>query len=81
MRCFPEIMFIFYLLSSILALITSIIMIKISKKIVYQMRKDAFDKIMKLPIAYFDSNKTGDVISRMTYDIDTVNVSLSNDLE
>lgn len=44
------------------------------------MRKDAFNKMMKLPISYFDSNQIGDIISRFSYDIDTVNTSLSTDL-
>ena len=35
---------------------------------------------MELPVRYFDSHQTGDIISRISYDIDTVNASLSNDL-
>lgn len=73
-------LFIFYLLSSALSLIISLIMIRISKKCVYTMRKDAFNKMMKLPISYFDTNQIGDIISRFSYDIDTVNTSLSTDL-
>ena len=73
-------LFIFYLLSSTLSLIISLIMIRISKKCVYTMRKDAFNKMMKLPISYFDTNQIGDIISRFSYDIDTVNTSLSTDL-
>ena len=42
--------------------------------------KDAFEKLMVLPVYYFDFNKTGDIISKMNYDIDTVNTSLSSDL-
>jgi len=44
------------------------------------MRKDVFNKLLDLSIGYFDVHQTGDVISRITYDIDTVNSSLSNDL-
>lgn len=73
-------MIIFYIFSGIFSYILSIIMLKMSKKIVFKLRKDAFDKITKLPISYFDSNKTGDIISKMNYDIDTVNTSLSSDL-
>ena len=73
-------LFLFYLLSSVLSLFISLIMIRISKKCVYTMRKDAFNKMMKLPISYFDSNQIGDIISRFSYDIDTVNTSLSTDL-
>ena len=55
-------------------------MMTISKKVVYKMRTDAFSKIQTLPISYFDKNQTGDIISKMSYDIDTVNTSLSSDL-
>ena len=55
-------------------------MISISRKVVYQMRKDVFAHLMELPVSYFDLNQTGDIISRISYDIDTVNASLSNDL-
>lgn len=73
-------MLVCYLMASFLSLILAKIMIRISKKIVYAMRKDAYDKMMQLPVAYFDRNSIGDVISRLSYDIDTVNTSLSSDL-
>lgn len=73
-------MVIFYAVSSLLSYILSILMIHISRKIVYQMRKDVFDKLITLPISYFDTHQTGDIISRISYDIDTVNSSLSNDM-
>ena len=44
------------------------------------MRKDVFDKLLNLPVGYFDTKQTGDIISRITYDIDTINTSLSSDL-
>lgn len=44
------------------------------------MRQDVFEKLMTLPVGYFDVHQTGDIISRISYDIDTVNASLSNDL-
>ncbi len=69
-----------YFMSSIASLILSRLMIKISKRIVFTMRKDAYDKMMRLPISYYDNNAVGDVISRMSYDIDTINTSFSTDL-
>ena len=63
----------FYLVSSLLSYWLSILMITISKKVVKRMRKDVFDKLLKLPVGYFDTRQTGDIISRITYDIDTVN--------
>lgn len=70
----------FYLVSSLLSYWLSILMITISKKVVKRMRKDVFDKLLKLQVGYFDTRQTGDIISRITYDIDTINGSLSSDL-
>ena len=69
-----------YASSAVLAYALAAIMIKLSKKIVYTMRKQLFDKLMTLPVRYFDRNAVGDIISRISYDIDTVNSSLSHDL-
>ena len=44
------------------------------------MRKQLFEKLTTLPIGYFDTHPTGDIISRISYDIDTINSSLSHDL-
>ena len=73
-------MLVFYVLSSGLSYLLSVLMVKISQKIVYQMRKDLVDKLLELPVRFFDSHQTGDIISRLSYDVDTVNSSLSNDL-
>lgn len=73
-------MVIFYLFSSILSYILGVLMIYISRKVVYQMREDVFTHLMQLPVGYFDTHQTGDIISRISYDIDTVNTSLANDL-
>ncbi len=73
-------MVVLYLISSILSYLLAVLMISISRKVVYQMRKDVFARLMELPVSYFDMNQTGDIISRISYDIDTVNASLSNDL-
>lgn len=73
-------MLLFFIASSILSYLLSVLMIQISRKIVYQMRKDVFDRLMELPIGYFDTHQTGDIISKISYDIDTINTSLSTDL-
>ena len=70
----------FYLLSSLLSYILSVLMIRLSQKVVFQMREDVFRRLVELPVRYFDGHRTGDIISRISYDIDTVNASLSNDL-
>lgn len=70
----------FYVVSSFLSYLLSILMIYISRKVVYRMRKDVFDNLLMLPVGYFDTHQTGDIISCISYDIDTVNTSLSSDL-
>lgn len=77
---YAGLMVIFYVVSSVLSYLLSILMIHISRKVVFRMRKDVFDKLLSLPVGYFDTHQTGDIISRISYDIDTVNASLSNDL-
>ena len=73
-------MAIFYIASSVMSYILSVLMIHITQKCVYQMRKDVYDSLMKLPVSYFDKHQTGEILSRISYDIDTVNTSLSTDL-
>lgn len=77
---YAGLMVVFYILSSVLSYCLQVLMIHISRKVVYQMRKDVFNKLMDLPVGYFDTHQTGDIISRISYDIDTVNTSLSNDV-
>ncbi len=73
-------MVIFYLISALLSYCLSRLMIVLSQKIIYKMRKDVFEKLVALPVKFFDSHQAGDIISRISYDIDTVNASLSHDL-
>ena len=73
-------MLVCYIASAILSYLLSVLMIHISQKIVYTMRKQLFEKLTSLPVGYFDTHATGDIISRISYDIDTVNTSLSHDL-
>lgn len=73
-------MAIFYAGSSLLSYILSVMMIRLSQKIIRRMRQDVFDKLMTLPVGYFDRLQAGDIINRISYDIDTVNASLSNDI-
>ena len=70
----------FYVVSSVFSYLLQVLMITISRKVVYQMRKDVFEKLLALPVRYFDVHQGGDIISRISYDIDTVNMSLSEDL-
>lgn len=69
-----------YVLSGAMTYVLSLLMIRISRGVVFAMRRDAFNKLVTLPVSYFDRHQPGDVISRISYDIDTVNTSLTHDL-
>lgn len=69
----------FYLSASVLSYLISLLMIRLSQKVVQAMRKDIFDKITELPVGFFDRVQTGDIISRISYDVDTINTSLASD--
>lgn len=72
-------MIVIYIISSALSYLLSIVMIHLTQRVVRQMRRDVFHKLMDLPVGFFDRIQAGDVISRISYDIDTINTSLSHD--
>ena len=73
-------MIIFYLLSAILTYLLNAVMIRLSKIISNQMRHDIFENMSRLPVSFYDQYQTGNIISIVTYDVDTVNQSMSSDL-
>lgn len=77
---FCGLMLIFYVLSSAMQYILQMVMIRLSRGIVKLMREDIFRKLMRMKAEYFDKTQTGDIISRISYDIDTLNATLSTDL-
>ena len=78
-RC-VSLMILFYICSSCLTYLLNVVMIKLSRTVSKQMRHDVFENLTRLPVSYFDRFQTGDIISTITYDVDTVNQSLSSDL-
>lgn len=69
-----------YILSALFTYIESISMTVVANKFAKALRKKISIKINKLPLKYFDKNKVGDVLSRVTNDVDTVSQSLNNSL-
>lgn len=69
-----------YLFSSIFSYLLHFVLIRLSRRVSKQMRHDVFENLSRLPVGFFDSYQGGDLISAITYDIDTVNQSLSSDL-
>lgn len=77
---FAGLMVVFYLTSAVLNYFLSLAMVKIAQSVVYKLRNDLFDKMTKVSVDFFDNTQTGDIISRMSYDIDSISTSLAADL-
>lgn len=69
-----------YVLSATFSYLQGFLMSGVSAKVSYKLRKDIMEKINKLPLAYFHKNSQGDVLSRITNDVDTLNTSLNQSL-
>ena len=78
-RC-AALMAVFYLCSGMLTYLLNVVMIRLSRTISRQMRHDVFENLTALPVGFFDQYQTGDIISTLTYDVGTVNQSLSSDM-
>ena len=79
LRC-CALMAVCYILSCILTYLLHAVVLRMSRSVTKQMRHDVFENLTALPVSYFDRYQTGDIISTITYDVDTVNQSLSTDL-
>ncbi len=73
-------MLVCYVGSAVLSYLLALLMVKLSQRIIRTMRRELFEKLSTLPIPFFDGNAVGDIVSRISYDIDTVNSTLSHDL-
>ena len=58
-------MLLVYVFSVLLSFIVNIGMVRLSRRVAEKMRGDVFDKLMRLPVSYFDRHQTGDIISRL----------------
>ncbi len=72
---------ILYVVANILYLFEGVLLAKMSQQITYQLRKEIDAKINKLPLSYFDHESTGDILSRITNDAQTMSESLGQILE
>lgn len=73
-------MLVIYLLYSGCQLLQGLISARLSQRIVKRMRKELFDQIIDLPIRYLDTHSHGDVMSRMTNDIENISTTVSQSL-
>jgi ATP-binding cassette subfamily B protein len=69
-----------YVLNSLFLLTSGMIAASMSQKVVRRMRSDVKDKLDKVPLSYFDSTPTGDVLSRVTNDIEMVSITLQESI-
>ncbi len=73
-------MLICYLLSSLITIAVNVLMMYVSRAVAAQMRRDIFEKLMRLPVTFFDRSQAGDIISRVSYDVDVVATCISTDV-
>ncbi|WP_419471612.1 ABC transporter ATP-binding protein [Gottfriedia acidiceleris] len=69
-----------YLLSSLFAYLQGYVMSGVTMKVTFKLRSDINDKIHKLPLSYFDQTSHGEVLSRITNDVETINQTLNQSL-
>ena len=79
-RRYALLMLVCYAGGSIMSFLVSIGMMRVGRRVARNMRRDVFNKLMTLPVGYFDRNQAGDIISRVSYDVDVVCTSLSTDV-
>ena len=79
-RYFALRMLICYASSSLLTISIHFIMMNVSKRSAKNMRQAVFDKLTRLPVGYFDRNQAGDIISRVSYDIDVISTCMGTDV-
>ena len=73
-------MLICYGVSSLLTISIHAVMMNVSKRAGQQMRQLVFEKLMRLPVGYFDRHQGGDIISRVSYDIDVISTCMATDV-
>jgi len=69
--------FLFYFFSSIFMYMQEFIIAGVSQRVVYNIRKDIFNKFQKMPVIFFDKTTHGELMSRVTNDIDNINNTIS----
>lgn len=69
-----------YFIGAIAQYVQALIMTNVTQKIVYRMRRDISEKINRMPIGYFERVQTGEILSRITNDVDTLGQSLSQSI-
>ncbi len=70
----------FYLVSALMAYVLQVLMIYIARQVTFRLRQDLFERLVTLPVGFYDAHASGDILSRISYDADNISASLSSDL-
>ncbi|MEG2329194.1 ABC transporter ATP-binding protein [Anaerorhabdus sp.] len=70
-----------YILYALFKYLSTHIMVRVSQKTIFDIRSRVDEKLKKLPLNYFDTNTYGDILSRITNDVDTISNSLQQSLD
>jgi len=73
-------MLVVYLLNNLFQAISAWLMSDVSQRALKQLRKDLFGHLQRLPISFFDNNPAGELMSRLTNDIDAINQAVSQNI-
>lgn len=73
-------MLFFYIASSLISYLLTWLSTRLTQKITKRMRQDTYNKILDLPLSYIDTHQAGDLVSRISYDLDLVSQSLTHDI-
>ena len=77
---YVTILVIVYILSEVITYASTVGMAYVARRMTNRMRGDLFKRLINLPVGYFDTRQAGDVISVLSYDVDTVGASLADDV-
>ncbi|AIE58699.1 ABC transporter ATP-binding protein [Bacillus methanolicus] len=69
-----------YVISSLFSFIQQYVMAGVAQKTVYQLRKDVYEKLSRLPLKYFDERQHGEILSRVINDVDNISTTLQQSL-
>lgn len=74
------VLIVLYVISSVFSYMQQYIMARVAQRTVYDMRKDVYDKLNKLPLKFFDSHTHGELLSRVSNDIDNISSTLQQSI-
>lgn len=80
MRIYLGIMVILFIVSAVMTYVQGVFAAKLSQSTVYSLRKELFNKISYLPIKYIDTHKHGDIMSRMTNDVENISNAVAQSI-